>query len=148
MAVRYFALIAGLAYVLVGILGFFPGAVQDPAATDPSLAIDSGYGRLLGIFPVNVLHNLVHLALGVWGVIAYREWVAARGYARGLAIIYGVLTVMGLIPGLDTVFGLVPIFGNDIWLHAVTAIIAAYFGWGPPANEPAPVTAGTTTDHR
>jgi hypothetical protein len=26
-------------------------------------------------------------------------------------------------------FGLVPLFGNDIWLHALLAIIAAYFGW-------------------
>ena len=37
---------------------------------------------------------------------------------------------MGLIPGLNTTFGLIPIFGNDVWLHALTALIAAYFGWG------------------
>jgi hypothetical protein len=53
----------------------------------------------------------------------------ARGYAKGLAIIYGILAVMGLIPGLNTLFGLVPLHGHDVWLHAVTAIIAAYFGW-------------------
>lgn len=36
---------------------------------------------------------------------------------------------MGLIDPLDTTFGLVPIFGNDIWLHAVSALAAAYFGF-------------------
>jgi hypothetical protein len=46
-----------------------------------------------------------------------------------LAVIFGVLTVMGLIPGLNTVFGLIPLFGHDIWLHALTAIAAAYFGF-------------------
>jgi hypothetical protein len=37
--------------------------------------------------------------------------------------------VAGLVPGLNTMFGLVPLFGNDIWLHALLAGIAAYFGW-------------------
>jgi hypothetical protein len=50
-----------------------------------------------------------------------------------------VLTVFGLIPGLNTLFGLTPLFGHDVWLHALTAIIAAWFGW--KAVEPVP--AGT-----
>ena len=99
----------------------------------------SGYGYLLGLFPINLLHNLVHLAIGVWGVLAYRSFPAARLYARGLAVIYGVLTVFGLIPGLNTLFGLTPLFGHDVWLHALTAVIAAWFGW--KAVEPVP--AGT-----
>jgi hypothetical protein len=40
-----------------------------------------------------------------------------------------VLMIAGFIPGLSTMFGLVPLFGNDIWLHAVLAGVAAYFGW-------------------
>ncbi len=46
-----------------------------------------------------------------------------------MAIIYAVLVVAGLIPGLNTMFGLVPLFGNDIWLHVILAVPAAYFGW-------------------
>lgn len=143
MATRYFALIAGIAYTLVGVLGFFPAMLTPPGATAPDLAVSGGYGYLLGLFPVNVLHNLVHVALGVWGLAAYREWDAAKGYARGLAVIYGILTVMGLIPGLNTMFGLAPLFGHDVWLHALTAVLAAYFGWGGPAKEPEPVTTST-----
>lgn len=149
MPTRYFALIAGLAYILAGLLGFFPGTVQAPVSGDPDVSVVGSWGYLLGLFPVNVLHNLVHLALGIWGVIAYRDFLAARGYARGLAIIYGVLAVMGLIPGLRTMFGLAPIFGNDIWLHAVTAIVAAFFGWGGAEDDTEVVTtepAGTPED--
>ena len=39
------------------------------------------------------------------------------------------LSIAGLLPGLDTLFGLTPLFGNDVWLHALLALIAAYFGW-------------------
>jgi hypothetical protein len=27
-------------------------------------------------------------------------------------------------------FGVIPLFGHDIWLHAGTAALAAYFGFG------------------
>lgn len=132
MQTRYFALVAGILYVLVGIAGFVPAFVTAPPA-GPDLAVESGYGRLFGLFPINVLHNLVHLAIGVWGVAAYGSFGAARAFARGLAIIYGVLALMGFFPGLNTMFGLAPLFGHDIWLHAVTAIVAAYFGFRTPS---------------
>lgn len=129
MSVRYFAMVAGLIYVVVGVLGFIPGAKTMPHGGDPSLTVHQGYGYLLGLFPVNILHNFVHLAIGFWGMAAYASYEAARTFSRGLAIIYGLLAVMGLFPGLNTTFGLVPIFGHDIWLHALTALAAAYFGW-------------------
>jgi hypothetical protein len=54
-----------------------------------------------------------------------------------VAIIYAVLVVMGLVPALNTTFGLIPIHGNDVWLHALLAVIAAYFGFvhGDDRNE-------------
>ena len=52
-----------------------------------------------------------------------------RVYARALAVFYGLLAVLGLIPAMNTLFGLVPIHGHDVWLHAGTALVAAYFGW-------------------
>lgn len=134
MGARYFALIAGIVYVLVGLMGFIPGMVMTPG-TGPSVAVDAGYGYLLGLFPVNVLHNLVHLAVGIWGLLSYRSAGGARAFSRGLAIFYGVLALMGLFPVLNTTFGLIPIFSHDIWLHALTAAIAAYFGFSKPKRE-------------
>lgn len=127
--VRYFALILGITYLLVGALGFLPVALQPLGPGAPNLAVDAGYGRLLGLFPVNVLHNVVHLGVGLWGLLAYRSLGGSIGFARGLTIFYGLLAVMGLIAGLNTTFGLIPIFGHDVWLHAGTALVAAYFGF-------------------
>ncbi len=137
---RTFALIYGLVFTLVGLLGFVPGFVSPPV-DHPDLVIDGMHGRLLGLFPVNWVHNLVHLAFGVWGLAASRGWGASRGYARSVAIIYAVLAVMGLIPLLNTTFGLVPIHGNDVWLHVLLAAGAAYFGWAVKA--PATAAHGT-----
>jgi hypothetical protein len=131
MALRYFALIYGLVFLAVGIAGFIPG-LAEPAAEG------TAHGLLFGLFPVNPLHNLVHIAFGLWGLAAYRSLTGARLYARSVAVIYAVLAVMGLIPGLDTTFGLVPLYGHDVWLHAVLAAVAAYFGWfARPGGEPA-----------
>ena len=141
MAVRYFALAAGIAYSLVGLLGFLPGVTQPPAPDAPGLAVNAGYGYLMGLFPINVLHNIVHLAIGVLGLLAYRSLSASRNYSRGLAVVYGLLAIMGLVPVLNTTFGLVPIFGHDVWLHALTAAAAAYFGWAAPFDAREPVTA-------
>lgn len=132
MGTRYFALISGIIYVLIGIFGFIPGMVATPGSTAPLLTVDTGYGYLLEAFPVNILHNLVHLGLGIWGIASYRSYLRSRNYARGLAIIYGLFAIMGLLPVLNTTFGLVPLFGNNVWLHALTALVAAYFGFKTP----------------
>ncbi|MBV9890835.1 MAG: DUF4383 domain-containing protein [Rhizobacter sp.] len=57
--------------------------------------------------------------------------MGARTYARVVAVVYAMLTGMGLITAADlyTTFGLVPPYGNDIWLHALLAIVAEYFGF-------------------
>ena len=135
MALRYFALVYGVVFLLVGIAGFIPGltvmhAVQDATAVD-AMAHD----RLFGLFPVNALHNLVHIAFGIWGIAVFRSLSGARIYARSVAIVYAVLAVLGLIPGLNTLFGLVPLYGHDVWLHAVLALVAAYFGWAHRTTE-------------
>jgi hypothetical protein len=130
MAIRYFAIAAGVVYALVGLLGFLPGISVEGPPNAPPVTVSSFYGYLLGLFPVNLVHNLVHLAIGAWGIIAYTQGIpASRVFARGLAVLYAVLAVMGFIPGFNTVFGLVPLYGHDVWLHALTAVLAAYFGW-------------------
>jgi hypothetical protein len=129
MGARRFALIFGIIYLAVGIAGFVPPLLHAPMADAPQLAVDSLNGRLLGLFPVNIVHTLVHLAIGVWGLSVAKSIKGSVNYARSLAVIYGVLAVMGLIPALHTMFGLAPLHGHDVWLHAGTALIAAYFGF-------------------
>ncbi len=130
MAIRYFAIAAGVVYALVGLLGFVPGINVEGPPNAPPMTVSGFYGHLLGLFPVNLVHNLVHLAIGPWGIWGYANGIpGSRAFARGLAVVYALFTVMGFIPVLNTVFGLVPLFGHDVWLHAATAALAAYFGW-------------------
>lgn len=129
MATRYFALVWGIVFLMITASGFIPGAWEPAPAHYPEIAVDSMYGAALGLFPVNILHNLVHLIFGMWGVFAYRSLDASRTYAKVVAVVYAMFAVMGLIPMLDTTFGLVPLFGNDVWLHVLLAAPAAYFGF-------------------
>jgi hypothetical protein len=129
MNVRTVALIFGIVFLLVGVAGFIPGLLQEPHPDDPALAVDAMHGRLFGLFPVNVLHDVVHILFGIAGLAAYRSVGSSVLYLRAVAVIYAVLVVMGLIPGLNTTLGLIPLHGNDVWLHAVLALVAGLFGF-------------------
>jgi hypothetical protein len=129
MKTATFALIAGIAYLGAGLLGLIPAALMPPPADAPPTSFTLLYGYLLGLFPVNVLHSAVHLAIGFWGLSAWRGIANPHVFARSLAIFYGALAVMGLIPGMNTMFGFIPLHSHDVWLHAGTALAAAYFGW-------------------
>jgi len=135
-----------------GILGLVPAALAPAPPDAPPVRLTVLYGYLLELFPVNALHSAAHLAIGAWGILAWRADHDRRGfgspktYARALAVFYGALAVFGLVPGLNTLFGLLPLHGHDVWLHAGTALIAAYFGWRKEVvNER---RAGETTDRR
>jgi hypothetical protein len=131
MSLRYFALVMGIIFLLVGVMGFVPAFVTAPPDMH-GVTVHANHGYLLGLFPVNLLHNLVHIAFGLGGIAAYGiGFDASRIYARTVALLYALMAIMGLIPAakLDTAFGLIPIHGNDVWLHALIAVAAAYFGW-------------------
>ena len=131
MRVEVFALFFGIAYLSAGLLGLHPDALMPPAADAPPIEFTLKYGYLLGVFPVNLLHSAVHLAVGAWGIMAWRHVVSPLVFARALAILYGALAAMGLIPGLNTLFGMLPLHGHDVWLHAGTAAVAAFFALRP-----------------
>jgi len=129
MSIYTFALVMGVLYTAAGILGFLPAALSAPSASDPALSVPANYGYLFGIFPVNLLHNGVHGLIGMGGLLAWRGSLSPQAFARFIAVFYGTLAVMGLVPGLQTMAGLVPIFGHDVWLHAGSATLGAYYGW-------------------
>jgi hypothetical protein len=129
MNVQTFALIAGLLFLLIGVAGFVPGLVTLHTSVEHEVTIGQGAGDLFGLFAVNIVHNIVHIAFGVWGLLVSRSIDAAVVYARSVAIIYTLFVFMGLVPQLSTAFGVVPLHGNDVWLHALLAAVAAYFGF-------------------
>lgn len=127
MDLKRFTLIAGIVFVAIGLLGYVPAFVTyaPTPSNDPFLA----HGMLFGIFPVNGIHNLLHVGFGIWALAVWKNVKRARIFCRSNAVIYGLLAVAGFIPGLNTLWGLLPMYGHDIWLHAVIALATGYFGF-------------------
>src|SRR5919109_1361110 len=119
--VQRVAQIFGVVFILVAIVGFLATGMRNMEA-DPTAA-----PRLLGMFAVNVLHNVVHLLFGIWGLVASRTYGGARSYARIVGVLYLLLAGVGFIS--PNGFGFVPLGGNDIWLHAVLGLVLAIVGF-------------------
>ena len=132
MKTSTFALIAGIVYLALGLLGLVPATLMPPPADAPATHFALLYGYLLGLFPVNILHTIMNIAIGVCGLMAWSDRMDSMGFARAMAVVGGVLAVMGMLPMLNTVFGLMPLHAHNIWLHAITALAGAYVGWREP----------------
>lgn len=123
--VQQVARLFGVVFLLVGVLGFVASGMSMEA--DPAHA-----PRLLGLFPVNAIHNVVHLLFGVWGLAASRAEGSAVLYAKAAGAIYVVLAIAGFV--IPTTFGLIPIGGHDIWLHAVLGVVLVAVGFQAPKS--------------
>jgi hypothetical protein len=119
--VKRIAMLFGVVFLLVGILGLFL------TPTGMQMGIDPAGKPLLGLFPVNLLHNVVHILFGVWGLLAARTFAGSVTFAKVGGIIYLLLAVVGL--AAPTTFGLIPIGGNDVWLHCLIGLVLAGAGF-------------------
>ncbi len=113
--VQVVALLAGAAFLLVGVLGFVPGITT--GFSDLSFAGRHSDAHLLGLFQISVLHNVVHLLFGVVGLAASRTAGGARGFLIGAGAVYLVLTVYGFLIGHNTPANFVPVNTADNLLH-------------------------------
>jgi Domain of unknown function (DUF4383) len=134
MKTSTFALIFGIVFLVLGIMGLIPLFLVPPPVDAPATNFTLLYGYLLGLFPRNLLHSLMNIVVGAWGIAAWSGRSSAISFSRGVAILFGVLAIMGMFPVLNTVLGMLPIHGNNVWLHGISAFLAAYFGWREPAG--------------
>lgn len=111
------ALVFGIVFLLIGVLGFVP-------------ALTPG-GALLGLFMVNGVHSAVHLLFGVLGIAAAFTGTS-KLYNRAGGIIYLVIGLLGFVPALapgGMLLGLVMINLADNLLHLVIGAALAYVGF-------------------
>jgi hypothetical protein len=112
----------GIVYVLLGILGFVPGITTD--VSDPgSVPLE---GKLLGIFAVNLIHNLAHIAVGLVMI-----WGAARADRvnltnRTMTAAFGMLVVASIIAPIVEGVAINP---PDTALHILSALVVGYLGF-------------------
>jgi hypothetical protein len=112
---QWLALVIGAMYTLVGIVGFFItgfGAFAEPEGE-----------LLLGVFEINPLHNIVHLIIGVAGLVLWSRLDRARLYGWLLAAGYGLTFVYGLfVANRDEPANFLALNQGDNWLHVVSAV--------------------------
>lgn len=113
--VQLAATVVGAVFVLVGILGFVPGITTH--YSDLTFAGHNSMAKLLGIFMVSGLHNIVHLLFGIVGLAAARTARTARTYLVVGGVVYLVLWVYGLLVDQMSSANFVPVNTADNWLH-------------------------------
>lgn len=128
---QMFALVFGVVYLLVGVLGFAVTGFDQFAAEQ---------GDKLIIFEVNPLHNIVHILLGAIWLGAAKNHSSAKGANTFIGAAYLLVFVLGLVGVLEFLAidkGLVP----DQWLHLASGALSLYFGTAGAEGTRSPATA-------
>lgn len=118
--VRTLATVVGAVFLLVGVLGFVPGVTTDYDTM--SFAGHTSEAKLLGIFQVSILHNIVHLLFGLAGLAMARSTPGAINYLIGGGVVYLVLFVYGLLIDHESSANFVPVNSADNVLHLVLGL--------------------------
>lgn len=119
---RTIAYIFGIIMVGTGFLGFVP-----------SLATD---GYLLGLFHINFIHNIVHIATGVVALICgWEGFKASRVFFQVFGLIYGLVALLGFYYGSEPILGIVANNMADNLLHVGVSALSLYLGFGNSFNE-------------
>jgi hypothetical protein len=120
------ALAFGAIYLLVGIVGFFVTGFDDFFAHDTN-------EKLLGIFEINGMHNVVHILIGVAGLVLGRTLAGARTYGWLLAVGYGAAFIYGLL-AINKEWDFLSINTADNVLHILTALVGLVIALLPVRN--------------
>jgi hypothetical protein len=113
-----FALVFGIVYLAVGLLGFAVTGFDDFFADT---------GEVLIVFPVNPAHNIVHVLLGAVWLGAARAHASAKAVNTGIGAAYLLVFVVGLFGALQWL-NIEPGINADALLHLVSGLAAVYFG--------------------
>ncbi len=131
MPTRICAASVGLIYAFFGICGFIPAFVGRPPDHLPFEMIAGGRldGYVFGWLPSDMVHAIVYVVLGAGGFFAAATFKTSKLYCRGMLALVVVLTLTGFLPlGASDLWGFLPLFGWNVPVHAVTAILVFYYG--------------------
>src|SRR2546425_6913020 len=116
--VQMVALLFGAIYLAAGVLGFLPFLGGSYTLTNHAL---------LGIFQINLLHNLVHIVIGIAGLAAVTSIPNSRRFCQVVGVVLLLLGALGAF--VANPLGLLYIGGLCITIHLVTAAGLASFGF-------------------
>ena len=134
---RLYAGVVGAVLVVAGVVGFFYNSefTSDVQVRD----------AVFGVLDVNGWHNVVHIATGALGLLAFTAGAyAARTYAFALGLVYLVVAAWGFIVGDgDSILSIVPVNTEDNILHLLLGLLGVAAGAASPAVGPARAQAQT-----
>ena len=117
--------VLGVILTLVGVLGFI---MPSP---------------LLGLFEVNALHNVIHLASGIIFLgVAWMAPMQAVMTAKVFGVVYAVVAILGLVMSDGMLLGLIAVNMTDHILHiglALLLLYAGFMGGARSSNSPMPM---------
>jgi hypothetical protein len=120
------AMLFGVVFLVVGVLGFIPGITTD---YDRLTTFDDVGAKLLGIFGVNILENIVHLLYGVVGLAAASSWALSKNYFVWGGLVYVALWVYGLVIDEQSAANFVGVNMAAHWLHLVLGLVMVAAGF-------------------
>jgi hypothetical protein len=119
---RLLAVVFGVVYLLVGVLGFFVTSGVSFLATSGNL--------LIGLFEVNPFHNVAHLVIGAALLIAGLAGIrSAKAVNTTIGAAYLLLGIAGLFL-VNTSANILAINAADNVLHFASAAVLLAVGLG------------------
>ena len=123
--IHAFAATMGLAFLLAGIGGFIPGITSN--YDELEFAGPESGAKLLGLFEVSILHNIVHLLFAV-GLIAAARYSWSRIYLLGGGVAYLGVVLYGALVDHESDANFLPINDADNLLHLGLALAMIALG--------------------
>ena len=133
MTARTYAALIGALFLTIGLLGFIP-ALWGRAPGGPPLSISVFHASLFGVFAVNIILNMVHMVIGLWGTMAANNRYSALIFARAGCIVLALMGIAAIIPvdSIRSVWGTMPLSGGyNEWLYLICAAIGLFFAIRP-----------------
>jgi hypothetical protein len=118
----------GAIYLLIGVIGFFITGFEDFFGNEAGTPHHVGE-NLLG-FMINPMHNVVHILIGVAGLLLARTLAGARTYGWLLAVGYGAAFLYGLF-AVGEEWDFLNLNVADNVLHLLTALVGVVIAVGP-----------------
>lgn len=126
LAVEGAAVFVAAAFLGIAIAGFTPGLTTHLDRLQ--WAGNHSGAMLFNAFEVSVLHNLLHLAFGIAGLLLAHTYARARAFLIGGGLIYLGLWLYGLLADLSGPRNILPLNDADNWLHFSIGVVMVLLG--------------------
>ncbi len=118
MSAKMAAIVLGIVFVVIGLLGF----VNNP---------------VLGLFQVNIWHNLIHLISGLVLLAGAYSSLGSGMALKIIGVVYALVAILGffLVTSDGMLLGFIAMNDADKWLHVVLAVVILVAGFGLPDDD-------------